>query len=103
MPSWLELVYPEAPDARAQFAADMESLRAELVWPEPPSAAADHTGFKHWLIDNGLTQEDLAKQCGTTRQHLYRVTTGRRPNPKLRRKLNELGVPAELLGLKEAH
>jgi len=53
--------------------------------------------IKIWLIRNGLTQAELARQCNTTRQNIYRTLSGRRPNPRLRAKLVELGVPARLV------
>lgn len=53
--------------------------------------------IKVWLIRNGLTQAELARRCNTTRQHIYRVLSGRRPNPRLRKQLVELGVPAKLV------
>lgn len=53
--------------------------------------------IKIWLIRNGLTQAELARQLGTTRQNIYRTLSGRRPNPRMRRKLEELGVPARLV------
>lgn len=53
--------------------------------------------LKIWLIRKGLTQAELARRCKTSRQNLHQALSGRRPNPRLRRKLVELGVPARLV------
>lgn len=54
--------------------------------------------LKCWLIRNGLTQIQVARQLGITRQYLDFILKGKRKAPKMRRRLvAEIGMPAGLI------
>jgi predicted XRE-type DNA-binding protein len=58
--------------------------------------------LKCWLIRHGLSQPKVARQLGITRQYLSSILKSERKAPHIRRKLVDLGLPADLVAYSPA-
>lgn len=58
--------------------------------------------IKIWLIRNGMSQADLARELRISQAYLHLVLAGKRKAPGIRNKLvRECGVPRKLVDLPE--
>ena len=53
--------------------------------------------IKKWLIDQGLTQTEIAKQLGISQTAVYQVIKGNMKSKRITAMLIELGCPSEYL------
>ena len=53
--------------------------------------------IKIWLIENELTQTELAKRLGVSQTAIYQVMKGKSKSKKIENLLKKLGCPSEFL------
>lgn len=58
--------------------------------------------IKIWLIENELTQVEIAKRLGVSQTAVYQVMKGKSKSKRIEALLKKLGCPSEFLDKKAA-